>query len=85
MVVPKICCNGGAEHARGIHGRAGERSSKQNVESDCRSDNEAGDAPRPPFIDCHPVNDEHEKESENPFDQNPLPRGEINGELWSDQ
>jgi hypothetical protein len=40
-------------------------------------------APWPPLIDCHPINDEHEKESENRFDQNSLPRGEINGELWS--
>jgi hypothetical protein len=83
MVVPKICRNGGAEHARGIHSRAGKRSSKQNVERDGRSDNETGDAPRAAFVNGGAVNDKHEKESENPFDQNPLPRSEINGELGS--
>src|SRR5205809_6351593 len=81
MVVPKICRNGGAEHARGIHSRAGERSSKENIESDCRSDDQPGNAPRAAFINGGAVNDKHEKESENPFDQNSLPRSEINGEL----
>ncbi len=83
MVVPKICRNGGAEHARGIHGRAGKRSPKQNVERDCRSDNEAGDAPRAAFVNGGAVNDKHEKKGENRFDQNSLPRSEINGELGS--
>ena len=83
MVVPKICSHGRTEHARGIHGRAGKRSSKQNVERDCRSNDEAGDAPWPAFVDGGAVNHEYEKESEDPFDQNSLPRGQINGELWS--
>jgi hypothetical protein len=83
MVMPKICCNGRTEHARGIHGRAGKRPSKKDVERDCRSDNETSDAPRSAFVDCHPMNDKHEKESENRFDQNSLPRSEINSELRS--
>src|SRR5213596_1307048 len=83
MVVPKICCNGRTEHTRGIHCRARKRSPKQNVQRDCRSDNEPGDATRPPFVNGGAMNHKHEKESENPFDQNSLPRGKINGELRS--
>src|SRR5467141_3393285 len=83
MVVPKICCNGRTEYARGIHCRAGKRSSKQNVERDCRSDNEAGNATRPAFVNGRAVNHKHEKESENPLDQNSLPRGKIDGKLGS--
>src|SRR5881392_2458077 len=62
MVVPKICRNGGAEHARGIHSRTGERSSKENIESDCRSDDQPDNAPRAAFINGGAVNDKHEKE-----------------------
>src|SRR5438270_7341728 len=31
MIVPKICCNGGTEHTRRIHRRAGQCSAEQNV------------------------------------------------------
>ena len=63
MIVPEICRNSRAKHACGIHGRPGKRSPKQNVESDCRSNDEAGDAPRPAFIDGGAMNHKHEKES----------------------
>ena len=43
----------------------------------------AGDAPRPAFVDGRAVNHEYEKESQDSFHQNSLPRGQINGELWS--
>ena len=63
MIVPEICRNSRAKHACGIHGRPGKRSPKQNVESDCRSNDEAGDAPRSAFIDGGAMNHKHEKES----------------------
>src|SRR5438874_9674319 len=63
MIVPKICCNGGTEHTRRIHGRAGKRSAEQNVQSDRCSDHQPGDAPGPAFINSCAVNDKHEQES----------------------
>jgi hypothetical protein len=83
MVVPKISGYSRAKHTRGIHRRASKRSPKQDVERDCRANDETGDAPRPPLIDCHSTNHEHERERKNSFDEYSLPRSEINRELWS--
>src|SRR5438552_13344041 len=83
MIVPKICRNGGTEYARRIHCRAGKRSSEQDVERDRCSDHQPRDAPRPAFIHGCAMNHEHEKERENSFDQNSLPRGKVDSKLWS--
>jgi hypothetical protein len=82
MIVPKICGNRGTEDTRGVHGRAGKRSSEQDVESNCRSYNESSDTSRPSFIDSGAMNHKHQKESQDPFDQDPLSRREINRKLW---
>ena len=50
MIVPEICGHSRTKYARRVHGRAGERSSKENVEGDCRSNDQTGDATRPAFI-----------------------------------
>src|SRR5438552_18908596 len=64
-------------------GCPGKRSPEENVQSDCRSNDEAGNTPRPAFVDGGAMEHEHEKKSEDPFDQNSLPRGKINRELRS--
>src|SRR5437867_1228077 len=80
MVMPKICSEGGPEDARRIHGCAGKWSAEQDVERDCRSNRETGDAPSA-FIDRGAVDDKDEKEGEDCFHQNSLGRVQINGEL----
>ncbi|TMP92407.1 MAG: hypothetical protein E6L07_12260 [Verrucomicrobia bacterium] len=62
VVVPKICRHGRTKNARGIHSRAGKRSPKQDVESDCSSNDEAGDPPRPTLVNGRAMNHENEKE-----------------------
>src|SRR6266699_2548575 len=81
MVVPEICCHSRTEDSCGIHRRPGERPPKQDVESNCRSNNQTGNPPWPTFIHGSAMHYEDEKVRENSFHQNPLPRREINGEL----
>ena len=79
--MPEICCNGGTKHAGGIHRRTGKSSAEQDVERDGRSNHEAGDATRPALVHRGAMDYEHEKESEDAFDQNSLPGRQVDGQL----
>jgi len=81
--MPEICRDRRPEHARGIHGCAGKRTSEQDVERDGRSDHQAGHAPRPALIDGSAMKDEYEEERKNGFHQDPLRPRKINRQLGS--
>jgi hypothetical protein len=68
MIVPKICGHSGTENTRGVHSRASKGASEQDVECDCRSNNEPGDPLWPPFIDSSAMNHKYQKERQDPFD-----------------
>src|SRR5882762_8946619 len=81
MGLPEIGCHRRAEDASRIHGRAGEWSSEQNIECNCRSDGQTGYASTS-FIDGRAMNDKNKKERQNCFDQYPLARCEHNAQFW---
>ena len=74
MVAPETCRERGTENSGRIHRGTGKRSTKQNVESDCRSNDETGNAAGSARIDCGGMNNENEKESQDGFHQNTLKR-----------
>src|SRR2546423_14364708 len=82
MIVPKPGCQSGTKNARGIHGRAGERTTEQNIKSDGCSDGKSSNArATAALVDSCSMNGENQKESENGLNQNSLHRGQINREL----
>ena len=83
MVAPETCRERGTENSGRIHRGTGKRSAKQNVESDGRSNDEAGNATGSARIDCRGMNDEDEKESQDGFHQNALKGVQRDGELRS--
>src|ERR1700676_2747439 len=72
MIAPETGRERGTENSRRVHGGAGERSTKQDIERDGRSDDQAGHATRAALIDGGGMNNENEKESENRFNENSL-------------
>ena len=83
MVAPETCRQRGTENSGGIHGGTGQRSAKQNIESDGGSNDEAGNAAGSARIDCRGMNNEDEKKSQDGFHQNALKRVQRDGELRS--
>src|ERR1700758_2784562 len=82
MIVPEIRCERRAEHTRGIHRSASERSAEQDVESDCRSNGKPRDLPPTALINRSAMNNKDEKKGQDRLDQNSLPAVQVDGQLW---
>src|ERR1700682_5744131 len=80
MHLPETSDESGAKDARRVHRRSRERSTKQNIQRDCRANRQTRSAP-PSFIHYGPVHNKNKEERQDSFDQDTLPRSEIDREL----
>src|ERR1700736_1117769 len=82
MVVPKPRGQSWSEDACGIHCRAGQRTTEQNVEGNGRADGKSSKTrAAAALVHRRSKNDEDQKKCENRLDQNSLDSGQINCEL----